>query len=371
MKVVLERNTFLETLAIAGNVVEKKNTMPILGHVLLTAESNGLSIKATDLDISYVDAIPSKVEGSGKVAVPAHLLLDIVRKFPEAELITLEQNGNQLIVTSGASRFNLAVLDGGDFPSIGSGEDFPVRFSLKAWELRYLVDKTRFAMSTEETRYNLNGICLHVVEHQDSLVLRAAATDSHRLACAHISMPSGAEKMPSIIIARKTVLELSKFLERYEGDVSISLSSFQICLRMGNALISSRLIDGTFPDYERLIPYENDNILIADRKAFLEAVDRVSLISFDRMRPIKMRIQADQLELSAPNSEFGSAKETLGVSYGHDPIDIGFNSRYLMDLSQLSDSDKIEIRLKDSSTAALVCDAGDASSLTVLMPMRV
>lgn len=370
MKITLEKNIFLNSLNQAGGIVERKQTMPILGHILLQAKDQSLMMSATDLDISLVDSIPAKVESPGKVAVPAHLLNEIVRKLPD-EPIYFETNNGKALLECGASKFNLSVLNGDDFPEIGDGESYPFKFKMQAWELRYLIDKTKFAMSLEETRYNLNGICLHVAELNDSLVLRAAATDSHRLACSHIALPDLAEKMPSIIIGRKTVNELSKFLEKHEGEVSVALSGFQICFKAGGAFISSRLIDGTFPDYERLIPYDNDKRVIIDKANFLNAVDRVSLISLDKMRPIKLNIQDNAIEISAPNSEFGSAKEMVNAEYQGGSIDIGFNGRYLMDLAHMGIEGSAEMRLNDASTAVLIMDSGDEASLTVLMPMRV
>lgn len=370
MKVTLEKNIFLNALNQAGGIVERKQAMPILGHILLETKDQGVVVSATDLDISLVENIPAKVETPGKLAVPAHLLNEIVRKLPD-EPIYLASEGAKAVLECGASRFNLSALSGDDFPEIGDGETYPFKFKMQAWELLYLIDKTKFAMSLEETRYNLNGICFHVAEVNDSVVLRAAATDSHRLACAHVALPDQADQMPSIILGRKTVTELSKFLEKHEGEVSISLSGFQICFKVGTAFISSRLIDGTFPDYERLIPYDNEKKLTIDKNVFLTAVDRVSLISLDKMRPIKLNIQDSAIEVSAPNSEFGSAKESIAAEYEGDPIDIGFNGRYLMDLVYLGEEGKVEMRLNDASTAVLVMDSGDESSLTVLMPMRV
>lgn len=370
MKITLEKNIFLNALNQAGSIVERKNTMPILAHILLQTKDNSLVMSSTDLDISLVESMPVSVAEVGQVALPAHLLNEIVRKLPD-QPVYLTTNNGQTVLECGASKFNISSLNGDDFPAIGNGDAYPFKFTMKAWELRYLIDKTKFAMSTEETRYNLNGICLHVVESKGQVVLRAAATDSHRLACAHVQIPQGADTMPSIILSRKTVTELSKFLEKHEGDIQIALSGFQICFKAGDSFMSSRLIDGTFPDYERLIPYDNEKIILTDKRQFLDAVDRVSLISFDKMRPIKLNIHDNRIDISAPSSEFGSAKESVEANYTGEPIDIGFNGRYLMDLANMSEEGQVELRLQDAGTAALIADVGDESSLTVLMPMRV
>lgn len=370
MKITLDKNIFLNALNQAGGIVERKHTMPILAHILLQVKDHSLMMSSTDLDISLVETFPVTVEEGGKVAVPAHLLNEIVRKLPDQPVYLTRTNG-QVVLECGASKFNISCLNGDDFPAIGNGDSYAFKFTIKAWELRYLIDKTKFAMSMEETRYNLNGICLHVTESKGEVVLRAAATDSHRLACAQVQVPEGAESMPSIILSRKTVLELSKFLEKHEGDIQVALSGFQACFKAGDSFMSSRLIDGTFPDYERLIPYDNQKIVVADKKQFLEAVERVSLISFDKMRPIKLNIHDNRIDISAPSSEFGSAKESVDAQYSAEPLDIGFNGRYLMDLAHISSEGQVEIRLQDSATAALITDVGDDASLTILMPMRV
>lgn len=370
MKITLEKNIFLNALNQAGSIVERKHTMPILAHILIQTKDNTVVMSSTDLDISLVENFPAKVDEPGKVALPAHLLNEIVRKLPD-QPVYLSRAGNQVVLECGASKFNISCLNGDDFPAIGDGESYPFKFNIKAWELRYLIDKTKFAMSMEETRYNLNGICFHITESKNHGVLRAAATDSHRLACAQVEIPAGAESMPSIILSRKTVTELSKFLEKHEGDIQVALSGFQVCFKAGDSFMSSRLIDGTFPDYERLIPYENERVIVTDKRQFLDAVDRVSLISLDKMRPIKLNMHDNQIDISAPSSEFGSAKESVNANYDGEPLDIGFNGRYLMDLANMGEDGEIEIRLQDSGTAALITDVGDDASLTVLMPMRV
>ncbi len=370
MIVTLDKNVFLNALNQAGSIVERKHTMPILAHILLQTKSDHLTLSSTDLDISLVETLPADVKAEGKVALPAHLLHDIARKLPDAP-VNLTLQGREVVLDCGASKFNISCLSGDDFPAIGNGESYPFKFTIKSWELRYLIDKTKFAMSSEETRYNLNGICLHVTELNDSIVFRAAATDSHRLACAHIAVPEGAEKMQSIILSRKTVNELSKFLEKHESEIQVSMSGFQVCFQVEDSFMSSRLIDGTFPDYESLIPYNNDKCAQVNKDDFLKAVDRVSLISLDKMRPIKLHLQDNQIGISTPSSEFGSAKESVDAEYSSDPLDIGFNGRYLMDLAHMGEGGKIEIRLQDAATAVLISDASDEASLTVLMPMRV
>ncbi len=249
----------------------------------------------------------------------------------------------------------------------------PHKFSLSAQVLRGLIDRTRFAISTEETRYYLNGIYLHVAEIEDAKVLRAVATDGHRLARVEEPVPEGAASMPGVIIPRKTVNELRKLLDEVSGDVEVALSDTRIQFRVDNILLTSKLIDGTFPEYERVIPRGNDKVLKVDKKDFADAVGRVAAISSERSRPVKLSLARDLLVLSANSPELGNATEELDadhVKYEAGPLEIGFQARYLNDITDQI-SGEVEFRFADGSAPTIVCDAADASALYVLMPMRV
>ena len=370
MRVTIERTSFLKALNHVQSVVERRNTIPILSNVLLKATGAHLRLTATDLDIEIVETVGAEVAREGAATVPAHMLYDIVRKLPEGAQLELDQagDGNRVSVIAGKSRFALQALPPEDFPDLASG-DMTNTFSLSVDELKGLIEKTRFAISTEETRYYLNGIYLHEVKAGD--LLRAVATDGHRLAQAQVSLPSGAKSMPGIIVPRKTVLDVVKLIEDEEGEVEIALSSSKIRFSVGHLVLTSKLIDGTFPDYERVIPRNNDKVLDVDTRAFSAAVDRVSTISNEKGRAVKLNIASGRLTLTVNNPDSGSAEEEMPVDYSHDPIDIGFNARYLLDVAGQVKSDHITFHLADAGSPTIVRDPSDEQALYVLMPMRV
>jgi len=370
MRVTIERTAFLKALNHVQSIVERRNTIPILSNVLIRAEGTSLRLTATDLDIEIVEAVIADVASPGAVTVPAHMLYDIVRKLPEGSQLELDQgpDSGRVAIFAGKSRFSLQALPPEDFPDLASGE-LPNTFSISTNDLKGLIEKTRFAISTEETRYYLNGIYLHEVKAGG--LLRAVATDGHRLAQAQIPLPEGAGGMPGIIIPRKTVLDLVKLVEGEEGAVEVALSSSKICFSVGNLVLTSKLIDGTFPDYERVIPRHNDKVLGVDAKTFSSAVDRVSTISLEKGRAVKLNIAAGKLTLTVNNPDSGSAEEEMAVDYTSDPIDIGFNARYLLDVAAQVKSDNIHFHLADAGSPTIVRDPGDAQALYVLMPMRV
>ncbi len=371
MKVNIERNSLLKTLGHVQSVVERRNTIPILSNVMIEAEGDTVSMTATDLDIAIVEQTGANVLAPGSTTVPAHTLFDIVRKLPDgAEVeLSLEEN-DRLVVKAGRSRFTLAGLDKEDFPVMNQG-DMPHRFNLPAEELKRLIDKARFAISTEETRYYLNGIYLHVANTEDGPRLRAVATDGHRLAQVEQDVPEGAAGIPGVIIPRKTVGEIRKLIDEFEGSVCISLSDTKIHFSFDGAVITSKLIDGTFPDYTRVIPQQNDKVLEMDCRLFSQAVDRVSTISSDKTRSVKLSLSEDTLTLSVNSPDSGTAREELAASYGADPLEIGFNSKYLMDILAQIEGETVQVVLADPSAPTIMNDALDEGALYVLMPMRV
>ncbi|MDE2445418.1 MAG: DNA polymerase III subunit beta [Alphaproteobacteria bacterium] len=370
MRVTIEKSNFLKALNHVQSVVERRNTIPILSNVLVQARAGQVKLTATDLDIEIVESVAADVSREGSVTVPAHMLYDIVRKLPDGAQLELEQgpDSGRIAIHAGRSRFALQALPPEDFPDLSSGE-FGNSFSLPTKDLKFLIDRTRFAISTEETRYYLNGIYLHEVSLGGHL--RAVATDGHRLAQAQLDLPPGAQGMPGIIVPRKTVLEIVKLMEGEDGEVEISVSSSKIRFSVGKLVLTSKLIDGTFPDYERVIPRNNDKYLDADTKSFAEAVDRVSTISFEKSRAVKLNISAGKLTLTVNNPDSGSAEEEIPVSYDRDAIEIGFNSRYLMDVAQQISAETMRFELADSGSPTVIRDPDDAKSLFVLMPMRV
>jgi DNA polymerase-3 subunit beta len=370
MRVTIERSAFLKALNHVQSVVERRNTIPILSNVLVQAKGDVVKLTATDLDIEIIETVQAEVGQEGAVTVAAHMLYDIVRKLPDGAQLELDQgpDSGRVSIKAGRSRFALQALPPEDFPDLNAGE-LANRFTLSAVDLRGLVEKTRFAISTEETRYYLNGIYLHEVAA--SKMLRAVATDGHRLARAQVALPQGAKGMPGIIVPRKTVIELVKLIESDEGEIEVALSSSKIRFSFNGLTLTSKLIDGTFPDYERVIPRNNDKTLDVDTKLFSSAVDRVSTISFEKGRAVKLNIGDGRVVLTVNNPDSGSAEEEIAATYESDPIDIGFNSRYLLDIASQIKSDTARFQLADAGSPTIVLDPSDDQALYVLMPMRV
>jgi DNA polymerase-3 subunit beta len=367
MKLTIDRMSLLRPLGHVQSVVERRNTIPILANVVLRAEEGELSLTATDMDMDIATEVGCSVMTSGTTTMSAHLLYDIARKLPDGAEVEIAVNDGHAMVSAGRSSFRLPTLPVEDFPAISSNE-LPVNFSLTAADMRDLIDATRFAISTEETRYYLNGIYIHKAESGE---LCAVATDGHRLALTRQALPSGAAQMPSIILPRKAVSELRKLLDDFDGDVLIGLSETRAEFRFGVVRLTSKLIDGTFPDYTRVIPVGNDHIMQVDVSAFSAAVDRVSTIASEKSRSVKMGLRSGVLTLSASNTDASSATEELEVSYDGPEMEIGFNARYLLDIAGQVNSDMVEFALADQGSPSLVRAPSDEASLFVLMPMRV
>ena len=375
MKATIERAALLRCLSHVQSVVERRNTIPILSNVLIEADGDaGLKVMATDLDLQVVEHMEAaSVENPGAVTVSAHLLFDIARKLPEGSQVSLETAENRMDVKAGRARFKLPTLPRDDFPTIVEG-DLPTQFSLPAKTLAELIDRTRFAISTEETRYYLNGIFLHVSD-DDTPVLKAAATDGHRLARFTLPRPDGAEGMPDVIVPRKAVAELRKLLEEaLDADVVIDLSASKIRFTLGGAggvVLTSKLIDGTFPDYSRVIPTGNDKLLKLDPRSFYEGVDRVATIATEKTRAVKMGLEKDRVVLTVTSPDNGTAAEELSAEYGAEGFEIGFNAGYLKDILGQIDSDVVELHLADAGAPTLIRKDDKSPALYVLMPMRV
>jgi DNA polymerase-3 subunit beta len=372
MRFTIERGALLRTLGHVHNVVERRNTIPILSNVLMEARDGRLSLTATDLDLAIVETVGASVAQPGATTAPAHTLFDIVRKLPDGSEVEVVFRGDEqrLTIAAGRSRFALACLPREDFPVMTEG-GLPHRFAVAADALRKMIDKTRFAISTEETRYYLNGIYLHATESAGVPVLRAVATDGHRLARLEQPLPEGAEAIPGVIVPRKAIGEVRKLVEEAQGEVTISLSDSKIRFAFGDIVLTSKLIDGTFPEYSRVIPTANDKILLVDGPSFANAVDRVSTISSEKSRAVKLALDRDRVVLSVTSPENGSATEELVADYKAEPMEIGFNARYLLDITAQIDGNEAKFVLSDAVAPTLVRDGDDDSALYVLMPMRV
>ncbi|KFL45883.1 DNA polymerase III beta subunit [Sphingobium sp. ba1] len=370
MKATIERATLLKSLSHVQSVVERRNTIPILSNVLIEASADGaIKLMATDLDLQIVDSIAAQVEQPGATTISAHTLFDIARKLPEGSQVSLQAAEGKMLIQAGRARFNLSTLPRDDFPVIAEGE-LPTSFELPAETLKQIIDKTRFAISTEETRYYLNGIYFHVADDGQP-VLRAAATDGHRLARITVPRPDGADGMPGIIIPRKCIAELRKLLDEVDGSIQIALSASKIRFGLGSAILTSKLIDGTFPDYSRVIPTANDKLLKIDPRGFEEGVDRVATIATEKTRAVKMSLDRDKITLSVTSPENGTAAEEVPGAFQGEGFDIGFNARYLLDILGQIDSDLVELHLADAAAPTLIRENDASPALYVLMPMRV
>ena len=377
MKLVIERAALLKALGHVQSVVERRNTIPILSNVLLSAGPSGLALSATDLDMEIIDATAAEVETPGQITASAHTLYEIVRKLPEGAEVSLSYTGEdpRLQVRAGRYRVNLPVLPAGDFPAMPQeGLSGPV--GVDTTSLMRLIDRTRFAISTEETRYYLTGIYLHTLVADGREVLRAVATDGHRLAMADMPAPDGAAGAPGVIIPRKTVQEARRLLEDSGEMIEMQVSPQKVRFDFGRAGLTSKVIDGSFPDYTRVIPRENTRVLTADNGLFAAAVDRVATISSEKSRSVKLSVEPGRIILTVRNMETGQAVEELEVDYDGPPFEIGFNARYLLDVSGQIGGEMIEMRFAERPASAtmldpvLVLDPTDAAAQYVLMPLR-
>ena len=372
MKLSIERGALLKAVAQAQSVVERRNTIPILANVLIEAEGDTVHFRATDLDIEVVDRAPAQVERAGATTVSAVTLHEIVRKLPDGALITLAGDGaaERLTVTAGRSNFTLATLPKEDFPVMASSE-YSANFPAPAPVLRRLFDKSKFAISTEETRYYLNGVYMHVADAEGGKVLRCVATDGHRLARIDADLPEGAADMPGVIVPRKTVGELRKLLEDDDLAIAVSVSETKLRFATPDITLTSKVIDGTFPDYTRVIPAGNTRRMEVDAAEFARAVDRVATVSSERSRAVKLALDEDRLVLSVNAPDSGAAEEELAVAYGDQPLEIGFNAKYLQEIANQIDRENAVFLFNSSGDPTLIREGNDTSAIYVVMPMRV
>ena len=374
MKLTIERSTLMKALGHVQSVVERRNTIPILSNVLLSASDAGaVTFSATDLDMEIVDETAAQVSSPGQITAPAHTLYEIVRKLPDGAEVELRCAGEdpRLSISAGRSRFNLPVLPAGDFP-VMSSDGLSSRVSVAADALARLIDKTRFAISTEETRYYLNGLYLHTVMEDGEARLRAVATDGHRLALAEMPAPEGAVGLPGVIVPRKTIQEARRLLEDAGEEVELQISQAKVRFEFGRAAaLTSKVIDGSFPDYGRVIPKDNQKVVTVDNALFAQAVDRVATISAEKSRSVKLAIEPGRMVLTVRNMEAGQGVEELEIDYDGDAFEIGFNARYLLDVAGQIEGEIAEFRFADPASPTLVLDPTDRGVQYVLMPLRV
>ena len=369
MNFTIDRNALLKPLGHIYSVVERRNTIPILSNVLIETHSSKVSFTATDMDMDIVEEVGCIVSRQGKVTLAAHTLHDIVKKLPDGSEIKINLNELNVEVSAGKSKFILPTLPVDDYPimtNIEKGHEFRIQ----SIDLANLIDNTKFAISLEETRYYLNGIFLHV-PNSNLDKLRAVATDGHRLAQAEIPLPEGASEIPGIILPRKAVGEIRKLTEGTDGKIKIVISNSKAQFIFPNTTLTTKLIDGSFPDYQRVIPKENLNKLVVSNLEFSKAIDRVSTVSIEKSRAVKLSLSNKLLSLNVNSHDLGNASEDLEIDYNYDNLEIGFNSKYLLDIASQIQGKEIEILLSDSSSPALITDPDQDGVIFVLMPMRV
>ncbi len=372
MKSSIERGALLKAMSRAQSVVERRNTIPILANVLIEAEGDTLSFRATDLDIEVMDRAPAIVARAGATTVSAHTLHEIVRKLPEGAMVDLADDGTsgRLEVRAGRSHFSLQTLPREDFPIMASSE-YSCNFAVAAPILRRLFDKAKFAISTEETRYYLNGVYFHAADSAAGRRLRCVATDGHRLARIDADLPKDAEGLPGVIVPRKTVGELRKLLDDDTMTIAVSVSETKIRFATPEITLTSKVIDGSFPDYTRVIPQGNTRQLTVDAAEFAQAVDRVSTVSSERSRAVKMTLEDDRLRLSVNAPDSGAAEEELSVAYAAEKLEIGFNAKYLLEIAGQVDRENAVFLFNSAGDPVLMREGNDETAVYVVMPMRV
>lgn len=366
MKTIIKREALLAPLQHVIGAVERRQTLPILGNVLLKSLGGDLTLSATDLEIEVIARVDAQTESDFQTTIPARKLLDICKALPDSSEITLSIDDTRVTLVAGRSRFTMASLPAADFPTL---DELSVSASLEVPQqtLKDLLDRTSFAMAQQDVRYYLNGILLEVDNQQIKLV----ATDGHRLAMSTWSASTGLADDRQVIIPRKAVLEIARLLSAGEGSASLSLSQNHIRVQTDGIVFTSKLIDGKFPDYNRVIPVDGNKTMEVDRELLKQAMSRISILSNEKYRGIRLVLEQDNLLIQANNPDQEEAEEELAVSYPETPLEIGFNVTYLIDVLNVLDSEKVQLKFKDSNSSCIIQSQANSSSLYVVMPMRL
>ena len=371
MEFTIDRNTFLKTLGNANGIIEKKTTLPILSNILIEAKDSKIKVTATDLDIIYYEEIaPLEVKKEGSTTTSANILYDILRKLQSNSKVELSlQNENKLKLISGNSKFNLLCTPSDNFPL--SEEDINKDgFKVSSQKLLKLLNKTKISISNDETRHYLNGIFFHKTKLENKSFLCGVATDSHRLSSSSLEIDQNTH-LESIILPRKTIFQLISLLEQNENLIQISNNKSKIKFEMNNSVLISKVIDGRFPDYNKVIPKDNDKILQIKLDDFKNSIERVTTVSSDRKEGLKMTVSKDSLQLSVNNPTGGEGIENISAKFNSTDFAISFNSRYLMDVASQIENENIVINLKDPGSPVLIKDFSDKNSFYVVMPMKI
>lgn len=372
MNFSIEKEVFLKGLARVQGIVEKKNTIPILANVLIEADADHICLTATDLEVGMKSAYPAKVISPGRITVSAKKLFEIIKELPEKEISFNAKENCWIEIRCGKSLFNIVGLSADEFPYFPQIEKEQF-FQIPSPILKKLVEKTAFSMSTDESKYNLNGIYLRSLEDKGVNVLRFVATDGHRLAlmqtpmeCSHIE-----PLIKGVIFPRKGVVELRKISEEGEGDISLGFMDNNAVIKKSQTVIVMRLVDGEFPDYNRVIPVNNEMKASIPREEFLHALRRMAILSSEKSKGVKIDFQENILTMSSSNPEFGDAREDFEIEYCEEDLSIGFNAKYLIDILTTLDSEKVDLALRDQLSPGLITPTGDDDYLAVIMPMRL
>jgi DNA polymerase III subunit beta len=365
MKLSAPREDILTPLQAVIGVVERRQTMPILANVLLSARDNRLSITGTDLEVELVAASGVTVQQAGDITVPGRKLLDICRSLPEKANVVISTEGERLSVRAGRSRFVLASLPAAEFPIV---EEINAQqtLSVSQGEVRKLIDKTHFSMAQQDVRYYLNGMLLET----DGKLLRAVATDGHRLALCETELETKAKAGQQVIVPRKGVLELHRILGD-SGAIELAVGTNHVRVQIGDIRFTSKLIDGRFPEYGRVIPSNPTKIVEADRDLLRQSLQRTAILSNEKYRGVRLNVQPNLLTIQAHNPEQEEAEDQVEVNYKGDEVEIGFNVNYLLDALAAIDQEKVEIGLTDSNSSCLIRAPGSTGTKYVVMPMRL
>ncbi|MEM7047626.1 MAG: DNA polymerase III subunit beta [Pseudomonadota bacterium] len=369
MKLQIDHRDLVRALGSITSVVEQRVTMPILSHILLKAEKDQVVLTATDMEMEVAITLAAKIEKAGEGTLPARKLHDIIRKLPPGE-ITLESKDDSCAVRSGRAKFDLRMLAPTDFPQL-SATNMPCSFTLSAEHTRTLLGRTTFAMSQDDSRYYLGGLSVQKRSEKESGVLQVAATDGHRLAVTRLAYQEKGEPLPNIIIPRKTVTLLSHLLEGNDEDVQISAGEGSIQFVLAGATMTSKLIDGQYPDYERVIPNDNDQQATINREEFVHIIDRVATVVSDQSRAIKIALAEKTMIVSASDEEQNHGIEETSLDYAGQNLEIGFNARYILDVAKAVQADDMVLRFKDPTSPCLILDPGDDQTQYVVMPLRI
>ncbi len=366
MNFKIEKNNFIKTLQKVQGIVEKKNTMPVLANVLIEAKDNSINILATDLEIFIKDSVEAEVTEEGTVTVNAKKLYEIVKELPEKEIDIKLGAGEKLTIKSGKSRFNILGLPAKEFPSFPEIEEDKLK-KVDSEVLGKMIEKTSFAVSTDETRYNINGFYIE----KDKDVIRMVTTDGHRLAVIEsktADVPAGDR---GVILPRKGVSEIKKLLDEKEGDFLLAITEKSATAKNGNTVINIRLIDGEFPDYKQVVPKDNDKRIKTNKEDFLSALKRVSLLSSDRIKGVKFLIKEGRAYFSSSSPDIGDADEDIAVEYNGEEIEVAFNAKYFIDALEATDGTEVTLLLKDSLSPGILEPTENKDYKYIIMPMRL